>query len=180
MFNKHEFTPVFVDVMLDPVLAATFDKKVNPQLFVIYNETQRVYAWDYEESMNDTISWVLDKKFLNSKVQFDSLRTYPWQLFRFFQMREQYTDLYFELIGNYVNEFINENFPDDLKESWPITAIYDTYRDDTFQMTYRNQFNTFIGLCLITFFIWIQLFRMCCCKKVIVLKKKKNVDKDTK
>ena len=88
--------------------------------------------------------------------------------------------MYFELIGNFVNLYITEYLPDNVKESWPITEIYDTYRDDTFQWTYRRQFSCFIILCCLTVFTFIQVFRRCCCKKVIVLKKKKNVDKDSK
>jgi len=30
LLNKHEWTTLFVDAHLDPVLAATFDKKTNP------------------------------------------------------------------------------------------------------------------------------------------------------
>lgn len=78
LLNKYEWTTVFVDLHLDPILSATFDRKLSPQLFVMWNETQKVYAWDYKESFNDTFEWILEHRFVNSTLQFDSMRVLPW------------------------------------------------------------------------------------------------------
>lgn len=65
--NKMEFTTLFIDAQLDPALAATYDHLTEmPSVYVIYNETQKVYRFDFSVELKDLESWIVNKTFLNS------------------------------------------------------------------------------------------------------------------
>jgi hypothetical protein len=75
---------------LEPIIGYSYDRKFTPQMFMMWNETQTVYAFDYSVSKVDSVKWVLDGSFKNSTVQFAAPRIMPWQLYRLAMYQDKF------------------------------------------------------------------------------------------
>jgi len=45
--NRKGIIPLFGDILLEPIISYTYDRKVTPQVFFVWNETQKVYGFDF-------------------------------------------------------------------------------------------------------------------------------------
>jgi len=162
---------------MDDMVSATYDRFFSPQLFMIDNNTERAYSWEYNLEMNETLEWVQNKTYLNSETQFQVPRILPWQFYKWYNRRMLYQIKYTMMFGNTVNRILSK-LPKGLTSAPPISFIYDHDGTDIFKKKARNQFYCAILVALITMNIFLQIFRKMFCKKVIVVRKKKNVDKD--
>ena len=95
----------------------------------MYNETQKVYGFDFSVGYNETHEWIFNKTFLDSKIQFKAPSVMPWQYYKFYTFKEQMISTYFMLIGNYINRYIH-NLPWEWKMRPPFYWLYDADRTD--------------------------------------------------
>ena len=70
--NDAQITPLFIDTNIDDILSATYDRHFNPQLFVLHNDTRKVYSWEYNMNISDSVDWILNKTYLESKHSFEA------------------------------------------------------------------------------------------------------------
>ena len=109
--NDKDIVPLFVDNHLDDILSATFGRKHSPQLFFVDNNTEMVYANEFDVPGDEIVSWVLNGTYKKTNTSFPIPRTLPWQLYLWYKKREMYKTIFHALIGNYVNYFIHFYVP---------------------------------------------------------------------
>ena len=76
--NALNIIPLFLDTRLDDIVAATYDRKFIPQVFMIDNETQKAYSWEFQDDGAAIDQWVLNKSYLASNISFSVPRVLPW------------------------------------------------------------------------------------------------------
>lgn len=109
--NRQGVIPLFSDILLESIISASYERKFAPQVFFLWNETQKAYAFDYTMLRNETVNWVLDGHFKNSTLSFRAPRILPWQLFKLYMWREEIMGRYFLLIGNYLLKWMDKYLP---------------------------------------------------------------------
>lgn len=67
-----------VDIFLDDLLSATYDRKFTTQMFFLDNNTDMAYSWEYDLMPNETMRWIDDKLYLNSMKKFKIPRSMYW------------------------------------------------------------------------------------------------------
>ena len=151
--NRQGIIPLYSDILLEPMISHTYGRKFTPQMMMVWNETQKVYPFDYSVSRAESINWVLNGTFKNASYSFDAPKIMSWQRYRLSILHEALVASYFKLIGNWVIKYMNMYAHPIIYTSPPISYIMDSTGEDIFQRKFIAHFYTFIALCCLVSFI---------------------------
>lgn len=167
-----------VDKALDDELTQTFGVSFDAQLFVLDNETQMAYSWEYDRPVNETLDWVLNRTYRNSAYQFKIPRTLyekEYTIIRFYNAFKMWFNYQYGLA---MERWMFVNLPVWLIENTPITLISNWDGNDIFLFKLKNKI-IFVALVILSAILsMVQIMRILCCTSIRYVKPKRLIDKD--